>query len=131
MPFDPTAPELHATTLSFERFWSWLVGHPNCIVRAGTPDAILYDDDDLHWHFGSESPELRVVQLIRGKRLMGELLVQPDLVAYVQSYEGDHEEEFVFELVAENERERSAVYFFVLAHDFDEPGPTAHGRAVH
>ena len=31
-------------TLPFEKFWNWLVTHPNCILRAGTPEAVLYDD---------------------------------------------------------------------------------------
>ena len=32
-----------ATTLTFEKFWTWLGGHANCIVRAGTPEAVLLD----------------------------------------------------------------------------------------
>ena len=38
------------TTLSFDEFWEWLMGHPNCILRAGTPDTILFDDEDFYWH---------------------------------------------------------------------------------
>jgi hypothetical protein len=132
MALDPTAPARESTTLSFDEFWRWVLAHPNCILRAGTPEALLYDDDDLHWHFAAEGPELMVVQLIRGKRLMGELLLQPELVAYVHGYEGEHEGEFVFELISENERERAAAYFFVLSHDYDEPAPSGGpGRAVH
>ena len=37
-------------TLPFERFWKWLKHHPNCILRAGTSEAWLYDHEDLHWH---------------------------------------------------------------------------------
>ena len=129
MALDTTASE--HPTLSFQDFWSWLVGHPNCILRAGTAKTTIYDDDDLHWHFASEGPETMVVQLIRGKRLMGELLVQPEIVSYVQGYDGDHDEEFVFELIAENEQERSSAYFFVLSHGYDDPGPSEPGRAIH
>ena len=119
-------------TLPFDEFWAWLIAHPNCILRAGTAEAILYDDDDLHWHFAAEGPETMVVQLIRGKRLMGELLVQPEVVSYVQGYDGDHDEEFIFELITENERERASAYFFVLSHGYEDlAGEEPQGRAVH
>ncbi|MGB6366978.1 MAG: hypothetical protein WBG93_09130, partial [Thermoanaerobaculia bacterium] len=58
-------------TLSLEAFWSWLLTHPNCIVRAGTREAVIYDDEDLHWHLANEGPETLLVQLVRGKRLVG------------------------------------------------------------
>ena len=118
-------------TLSFDRFWSWLVSHPNCILRAGTQEAVLYDDDDLHWHFADDGPDLCVVQVIRGKRLMGEVLIQTEPIAFVQGYEGDQEGEFVFELIAELETERLAPYFFVLCHPYEEEDIETHGRAVH
>ncbi len=63
-------------TLSFEAFYTWLQLHPSCILRAGTSDVSLYDDDDLHWAFVSEEQVL-YVQLVRGKRLIGELAVTP------------------------------------------------------
>src|ERR671935_111677 len=31
-----------AATLSFGAFWTWLQAHPNCILRAGTPEVVLY-----------------------------------------------------------------------------------------
>jgi len=37
-----------AATLSFQAFWTWLQAHPNCILRAGTPEVVLYDDDLLY-----------------------------------------------------------------------------------
>ena len=115
-------------TLPFETFWSWLVAHPNCILRAGTPEAVLYDDEDLHWHFAAESTQTLLVQVIRGKRLMGELLVEPEQVTYVQGGTADREDEFVFELVSEGEADRVVTYFFVLVHAYDgeesQPGPT-------
>jgi hypothetical protein len=118
-------------TLSFDEFWRWLVLHPNCILRAGTADTVLYDDEDLHWHFASEAPDALLCQLIRGKRLLGELVIKPETVAYVQGYRGDHDDEFVFEMIEEAEEDRTAVYFFVLSHAFDAPEPPASGRAVH
>ena len=50
------------------------MAHPNCIVRAGTPEAIMYDDEDLHWHFAVEGTSTLLVQVLRGKRLMGWML---------------------------------------------------------
>jgi hypothetical protein len=108
--------------LPFEAFWSWLMGHPNCIVRAGTPEAVLYDDEDLHWHFAREEPGTLVVQVLRGKLLVGELLLAPDQIAYVQGATGELEHEFVFELITETEHERFVSYFFVLIHGYDEEG---------
>ena len=36
-----------ATTISFDTFWRWLGGHVNCILRAGTPEAVLFDHEDF------------------------------------------------------------------------------------
>ena len=118
-------------TLPFDTFWAWLVRHPNCILRAGTPETVLYDDDDLHWHFGAEDLGTLLVQLIRGKRMLGELLIAVEPIAYVEGTRGDQEGEFVFELIAENDTDRISAYFFVLAHGFDveEEDPTP--RRVH
>jgi hypothetical protein len=115
-------------TLTFGNFWAWLVSHPNCIVRAGTPTSVLYDEEDFHWHFAAEGSETLLVQVLRGKRLIGELFVEPEQVSYVQGQAGEQAEEFVFELVAETPNERYAAYFFVLSHGFDGEAPTTPGR---
>lgn len=111
-----------------EQFWSWVVTHPNCILRAGTPEAVLYDDDDLHWHFASEGPHTLLVQVIRGKRVMGELFVDPEPVAYVVGSPGDQEGEFVFELIVETEKDRVMAYFFVLTHGYENEEDFTPGR---
>lgn len=116
---------------SFEVFWRWLVNHPNCILRAGTPEAAIYDDDDLHWHFAQDEREgLYLVQVLRGKRVFAELWLEPEQVSYVQQTTGDSDEEFIFELISETERERFAAYVFVLSHGFtphdDAPRPRVH-----
>ncbi len=117
-------------TLSFDGFWQWLLRHPNCILRAGTPDTVLYDDEDLHWHFAVDGV-LYFVQVIRGKRLMGEMMVETERVAYVQALGEEHEGEFLFELVSESETERVAAYFFVLSHGYDEADLDSSQHAVH
>lgn len=115
-------------TLPFDVFWVWLMSHPNCILRAGTPEAVLYDDEDLHWHFAQEEPDTLVVQVLRGKILVGELLMASDQIAYVQGMRGESEHEFVFELITETEVERFPAYFFVLVHGFDEEGGSNSSR---
>src|SRR5688572_24214995 len=99
----------HASaTLSFDSFWSWLQAHPNCIIRAGTPESVIYDADDLHWHFAAEGTDTLVVQLMRGKNLVGEIVVSPAQIAYVQGVAGEEEDEYLFELVSEGETDRVA-----------------------
>ena len=125
-------------TLSFEEFWSWLVRHPNCILRAGTQDAVLYDDEEFHWHFAVEGPDTPLVQVIRGKRLVGELLIARDRIAYVQGVAGEIEGEHVFDLVVESEIDQLTAYFFVLSHAYDDTanateefGAGAAGHSIH
>lgn len=116
-------------TLTFETFWQWLLQHPNCILRAGSQSAIIFDDDDLHWSFAANDAGV-FAQLIRGKRLVGELAIDPHRVAHVQSLGEEPEGEWTFELVDERSTELVAAYFFVLSHGFDEE-PAESDRAVH
>ncbi|HRR56982.1 MAG TPA: hypothetical protein P5057_08430 [Acidobacteriota bacterium] len=106
-------------TLSFESFWGWLQGHSNCIARAGTEDAVFYDDEEFHWHFG-EVEDLKSVQILSGKRLVGEFYMDPERVSYVQILPAESGEEWVFELVEETEDGRYTAYVFVLVHDYNE-----------
>jgi hypothetical protein len=126
-------PQSAPLTLSFEKFWSWLQAHVNCILRAGTPDAVLFDHEEYHWHLTSERDEeaVYVVQLVRGKDLVGELVMMPAEVAYVQCEHGDAEE-YVFECIVEGHEARESAYHFVLSHGYDEPEPTGtKGRWTH
>ena len=107
------------TTLPFEQFWTWLQRHANCIVRAGTPDSMVYDDEDLHWHLAVEDEETLLVQVFRGKRVMAEIFLHPADVAYVQVEQRDAEE-FIFELISEDERERVASWQFTLSHGYED-----------
>ena len=109
-------------TLSFDRFWRWLRRHANCILRAGTPDSFLYDHDDLHWHLDEDDDRVPTVQLLRGKQLLGELVVETREILFVQAVpDPDGEQgQFVFELVGGSGDEPYALYHFVLAHGFDE-----------
>ncbi|MBP6633997.1 MAG: hypothetical protein KBG28_20955 [Kofleriaceae bacterium] len=110
-----------ATTIQFDKFWTWLQGHQNCILRAGTPEAILVDHDDFHWTLAVEDGTTFVVQLARAKDLVGELIVFPAEIAYVQVEPTEHEGEWLFECVSENADAREVAYHFVLAHEYDAP----------
>ncbi len=118
-----SGPNLSNTTptLSFQDFWDWLIRHPNCILRAGTQDAVVYDDEDYHWHFAIESPDTPLVQVIRGKRLVAEILISKERIAYVQGSVGEVEGEHIFDLVVEDEAGQLTAWFFVLAHAYDLP----------
>ena len=59
---------------------------------------------------------------MRGKRLLGELLLNPDQIAYVQTAASEREDEFIFELIQETEAESVVAYFFVMIHTFDAEG---------
>ncbi len=117
-----------SVTLGFDAFWAWLMTHPNCILRAGTPEAVVYDEEDLHWHFAAAEDGVPVVQVLRGKRLTGELILMPEQVTYVQGTSAEEEGEYVFELISETESDRFVSYFFVLTHGYDGGDSLAHGR---
>ena len=55
---------MEPTTLSFEDFWQWLLEHHNCILRAGTPETILYDEEEFHWNLTGNEAGNRVVQVV-------------------------------------------------------------------
>ncbi len=109
-----------ATTLTFEKFWSWLAGHPNCIVRAGTPEVVLLDHDDFHWTLITEDEHTHVVQLARAKELVGELLVFPAEIAYVQVEPAETDGEWLFECIIDSEKAREVAYHFVMAHEYED-----------
>jgi hypothetical protein len=112
------------SSLTFDRFWRWLKRHPNCILRAGTPDATLYDDEDLHWHLEEEEDRTPSIQLVRGKQLLAELSIEVRDVLFVQVLPDPDggQGHFLFELIGGGGDEPYAVYHFLLAHAFDEEG---------
>ncbi len=116
-------------TISFEQFWSWVQGHPNCILRVANATMVLFDDDDYHWHFGVESDTVYFVQVIRGKRYVGELVINPVEVAEVRAQAND-ENEVLFDVTDEAGR---FLCQFVLSHGYDdEDGVTQPpGRVTH
>jgi len=112
------------TTIAFDRFWLWLRHHANCIVRAGTVDTFLHDQEAFHWHLDEDAERNPVVQLIRGKLLVGEMILDIRDVLYVEATpeEGGEPDQFLFELVGGSKEEPYAVYHFLVAHGFEEEG---------
>ena len=129
MESSPHLSDTHGT-LPFETFWGWLTRHPNCILRAGTANTVLFDDDDLHWHFAADEAGL-FVQVIRGKRLLGEMILDTEQIAYVEAFGEQESGEHGFEIISEDVSERSVVYFFVLSHGYEEEDVSGPGLAVH
>ncbi|GAB4524144.1 MAG: hypothetical protein Tsb0020_42360 [Haliangiales bacterium] len=114
-------------TLPFEKFWGWLQAHANCILRAGTPDAVFFDHEDFHWHLAVEEEGTLLVQLVRGKELVSEMMMLANDIAYVQCELTDSEE-YVCECVVESETAREVAYHFVMAHEYDEAERSQGGR---
>ena len=121
---------LDHVVIPFEKFWHWLQGHPNCILSAGTPDAVFYDQEEFHWHFDKEEDGTLLVQVLRGKQLVGELAITAGEIAYV---EGDAKanDEFLFECVMEGTEGPVTLYQFTLSHSYDPEERPQQGRWVH
>ena len=107
------------TSLTFKEFWPWLAEHPNCIVRAGSADSVVYDDDDYHWRFGEEDMRTLLVQVMRGKRPVAELFIEPEHLTSVQVTPGENGE-YNFDLLMEWQGQTQVAYYFVLTHGFEE-----------
>jgi hypothetical protein len=112
------------STLGFDKFWRWLKQHPNCILRAGTSDVWLHDQDDLHWHVDEDPDRNPSVQLLRGKQLLGEIVLDVRDVLFVQATpDGESTEgHFLFEVVGGGREEPYPVYHFLLGHGLDGEG---------
>jgi hypothetical protein len=113
------------TTLPFERFWRWLKQHANCILRAGTADSWLHDQEAFHWHLEEDADRNPTVQLVWGKLLVGEMVLEVREALYVQATpdaEGGEPGQFLFEVVSGSRSEPYPMYHFLLAHGLEEDG---------
>ncbi len=118
----PDKAESDITTLSFEVFWAWLRSHRNCILRVGTPYSILMDHDDYHWDVVTEDEDTQVVQLLRAKDLVGEVIVLASEIAYVQCVPTESEEQ-LFECIVETPHSKEILYHFLLSHGYEDEAP--------
>jgi len=113
------------TTIPFDRFWHWLKHHPNCIVRAGTVDTLLHDQEAFHWHLEEDAERNPIVQLVWGKLLVAEMVLDVRDILYVEATPEEGAEaagQFAFELVGGSKEEPYPVYHFIMAHGFEEEG---------
>jgi hypothetical protein len=120
------------TALGLEQFWRWLKDHPNCILRAGTPESFLYDHEQVHWHLGEDPDRNLVIQLIWGKQVIGEMVIAPRDVLFVQAApDGESEEpgRFIFDLIGGSKEEPYPLYHFQMAHSYE--GELPHGSLKH
>ncbi|MFL5270774.1 MAG: hypothetical protein ACJ79R_09665 [Anaeromyxobacteraceae bacterium] len=120
------------TTLPFDTFWRWIKGHRACILRAGTVDTFLHDQEAFHWHLEEDTERNPVVQLIWGKLLVGELVMDVRDVLYVEATpeEGGEPGQYLFDLVGGSKDEPYAVYHFLMAHAFEEEAGHAAGGGL-
>ncbi len=110
-------------TLAFEQFWRWLKQHASCILRAGTVDTYLYDQEAYHWHLAEDADRNPNVQLVWGKLLVGEMVLDTRDLLFVEATpdpEGSEPGQFLFELIGGSKEEPYPVYHFLLAHGFEE-----------
>jgi hypothetical protein len=110
--------------LTFDQFWRWLQDHRNCLVRAGSGEVALFDNDFVHWDFFDEEDGRAVCQVILGKSLLGELVIERADVLFVQSsldVEDPSQGYHLFECVGGAGKDNFPLYHFVLTHGMDTP----------
>lgn len=105
--------------LNLDEFWRWASMHYNCILRAGNDACVVFDHPYLHWHLTREDG-LLFVQLVRGKDLIAEFAIDPNLVLYVEATPQQEEEQVNFDLVANVDGEPLNIFHFLMAHGYDE-----------
>lgn len=116
-------------TLSLQDFWSWAAYHYNCILRAGSDTCVIFDQPYMHWHLLQEPDGTLVVQTLRNKDLLAEIVIDPGHVMYVESTPQE-EEQVLFELVVSGESgEVIPLFHFLMAHGYDEE-QTVQGRGL-
>lgn len=118
-----TAKTETATPLTFDRFWRFLVDHPNCIVRVGTGDCTLIDHDDFHWDFLEDQDGHAVIQVVNGKSLVAELAIPRRDIMFVQSsidVENAAQGYWLFELIGGTEKENHPIAQILMSHGMEQ-----------
>lgn len=111
-----------AAPLTFDAFWRFLTDHRNCLVRAGAGDTVLLDHESLHWDFFDEEDGRAVCQLVLGKALVGELVMERSDILFVQAspdVETPGQGYWLFECMGGPKDETYPVYHFVLSHGLE------------
>lgn len=120
--------------LTFDVFWRWLADHRNCVVRAGAGDTVLFDHELAHWEFFEEPDNRAVVQLIVGKALVGELVIERSDVLFVQvqpDVEDPGRGYFIFDCIGGPREDSYPLYHFVLSHSMEGAAGGQHAMLKH
>jgi hypothetical protein len=110
--------------LTFDAFWRWLSDHRNCVLRVGSTDVVLMDNELVHWDFFDED-ERAIVQAIVGKSLVGEVVIERADVLFVQAspdLEQPGSTAWNFELIGGNKGENYPLFTFLLTHGMEGAG---------
>lgn len=119
--------------LPFERFWDWILDHTNCLLSVGTEESWLYDAEALHWVLFSEDGGTPVVQLILGKRLVGEMVLDTTDLMHVQvtpDPENVEQGYFLFKVLGGTKSAPRVRYTFQLTHGLEKTPATQHVAGV-
>jgi hypothetical protein len=111
-----------AAPLTFDAFWRWLAEHRNCVLRVGSNDVMLMDNELLHWDFFDEDDGRAVVQAIVGKALVGEVIIERSDVLFVQAspdLEQPGSQAWNFELIGGSKDENYPLFSFLLTHGME------------
>ena len=124
-------PTATSAPLTFDAFWRWLADHRNCVLRVGSNDVVLMDNELMHWDFFDEE-DRAVVQAILGKALVGEVIIERSDVLFVQAspdLEQPGSQAWNFELMGGTRGEAYPLFSFLLTHGME--GATGHQALKH
>jgi hypothetical protein len=82
----------------------------------------VFDDESIHWRFSGYDQESCLIQVGRGKLVVAEMALYPVRISYVQVTELETDE-YLYEMVYDDEGVKEVTYFLVLAHDVDGEDP--------
>lgn len=117
------AEHMEPTAVDFDAFWAWLKQHPNCLGEAGTETTVLFDHDLAHWVFSEDDHRRPLVQLMLGKLLIGELVMDVREVLFVQATPSDEPDgPVLFEVMTGPSEAPELAYRFVMQHGMENAG---------
>lgn len=117
-----TASSKTSGPLTFDAFWRWIQEHHNCLLRVGSNDVMLMDNELLHWDFFEEEDGRAVVQAIVGKSLVGEVIIDRNEVLLVQAspdLEQPGSQAWNFECMGGNGEDNFPLFSFLMTHGME------------
>ncbi len=108
--------------MPFEQFFKWLLGHRNCLTRIEAGPVTLADNELLHWDMFDEG-EASVIQLIQGKTLVAEIMIERGEVQFVQAspdLEEPNSGQWVFECIGGTPEQTFPMFAFIMTHGIEQ-----------